>query len=77
MVNILIGNRYDTDLEENQDQDANAAEDESQPDVPIRKEEEKKLKDLLLNQIGSHVIYVVGESGIGKKVSGTESIQKH
>ncbi|XP_037460476.1 disease resistance protein RPM1-like isoform X1 [Triticum dicoccoides] len=48
----------DTDLEKKQDAKAGG---------PIRKEEEKKLKDLLLKQIGSRVIYVVGESGIGKK----------
>ncbi|XP_044960418.1 disease resistance protein PIK6-NP-like isoform X1 [Hordeum vulgare subsp. vulgare] len=48
----------DTDLEKYQDTKAGG---------PIRKEEEKKLKDLLLNQAGSHVIYVVGESGIGKR----------
>ncbi|KAM3364200.1 hypothetical protein ACQJBY_014491 [Aegilops geniculata] len=48
----------DTDLKKKQDAKAGG---------PIRKEEEKKLKDLLLKQIGSRVIYVVGESGIGKR----------
>ncbi|VAI82134.1 unnamed protein product [Triticum turgidum subsp. durum] len=44
-----------TDLEENQQA------------VPIRKDEEKELHDLLLVTNESRVIYVVGESGIGKR----------
>ncbi|XP_048540322.1 probable disease resistance RPP8-like protein 2 [Triticum urartu] len=54
-IDRLLGNRDDTDLEENQQA------------VPIRKDEEKELHDLLLVKNESRVIYVVGESGIGKR----------
>ena len=40
---------------------------ENQQAVPIRKDEEKELHDLLLVTNESRVIYVVGESGIGKR----------
>ncbi|KAF7105348.1 hypothetical protein CFC21_106168 [Triticum aestivum] len=40
---------------------------ENQKAVPIRKDEEKELHDLLLVKNESRVIYVVGESGIGKR----------
>ncbi|VAI94396.1 unnamed protein product [Triticum turgidum subsp. durum] len=45
----------DTDLEENQQ------------GVAIHKEDEEEFNKLLLDENGSHVIYVVGEGGIGKR----------
>lgn len=40
---------------------------EKQQGMAIRKEDEEELNKLLLDENGSHVIYVVGEGGIGKR----------